>query len=239
MEAKQGKVEEKMEKMQQMMRIFTHDLRNPLLNIQALVQELDLSVRAGKALNTDTFETLDMLKESANRMDDMIVAVNDIYHCMFDELEIEQIDIHDLFLRCFASLKLAEEGISLSCSAMPLVQADPLMIQRVVLELLSNAKKAMINNAEGSAKIIRITSVEESDVVWFCVEDSGCGFVEHELESIFEPGFRGQRFSYGSGMGLARAKAMVEHHGGTFDVESVARHALVGFSLPKTHKPTQ
>jgi len=233
MKAKQSIVEDRVKKMQEMMHVFTHDLRNPLLNIQALVQELDLNVRAGKGMNDETSETLDMLKESANRMDDMIIAANEIYHCMFDELEIEQVDMHALFLRCFASLKLAEEGISLSCSAMPLVQADPLMVQRIVLELLSNAKKAMIGNAEGTKKNIRVTTVEDNAMVWFCVEDSGCGFVEHEMKRIFEPCFSGQQFHYGSGMGLARAKAMVEHHGGKMDVESVAGHALVGFSLSK------
>ena len=68
MKAKQGKVKDKMEKMQEMMRMFTHDLRNPLLNIQALVHELDLNVRATNALNADASETMDMLKESANRI---------------------------------------------------------------------------------------------------------------------------------------------------------------------------
>lgn len=223
-----------MERMQEMMRVFTHDLRNPLLNIQALVHELDLDVRSGKAMNEDTAETLDMLKESANRMDDMIVAANDMYHCMFDELELEEVNMHELFLRCFASLKLGEESIELECPAMPVVEADPLMTQRIVLELLSNAKKAMMGNAAGVKKVIRITTTEENNMVWFCVEDSGCGFIEHEKERIFEPCFTGQNFAYGSGMGLARAKAMVEHHGGKMDVESVAGHALVGFSLPKS-----
>ncbi|HID36197.1 MAG TPA: HAMP domain-containing histidine kinase [Ghiorsea sp.] len=239
MKAKQDKVKDKMEKIQEMMRMFTHDLRNPLLNIQALVHELDLNVRATNSLSADTSETMDMLKESANRMDDMIVAANDIYHCMFDELEIEQVDMHELFLRCFASLKLAEEGIALSCSAMPLIQADPLMVQRIVLELLSNAKKAMVENTSNMPKTIRISTVEESEMVWFYVEDSGCGFIAHEMDRIFEPCFTGQKFSYGSGVGLARAKAMVEQHGGKMDVESVAGHALVGFSMPKNKKPTQ
>lgn len=227
-------LEVQMENMQEIMRVFTHDLRNPLLNIHALVQELDYSVRKNDALDEETVETLDMLKESANRMDDMIVATNEIYHCMFDELEIESMDMHELFLRCFASLKLAEEGIALDCTALPKVHADPLIVQRVVHELLSNAKKAIATQPADSARKIRISAVEEHDMVWFCVEDSGCGFDEGEMEQIFEPFFSGQRFAYGAGMGLARAKAWVEHHGGCIKAENVAQHGVVGFSLPKS-----
>ncbi len=226
-----------MENMRKIMSVFTHDLRSPLLNIQALVQELDLSV--GKGMSDDTVETLEMLKESANRMDDMILATNEIYHCMFDELEVEPVDMHDMFLRCFASLKLAEEAIALDCSAMPMVDADPLMVQRIVLELLSNAKKAIATNKADRPRNIRISTIVENDMIWFCVEDSGRGFDEHEMGRVFEPFFSGQRFAYGAGMGLTRAKALVEHHGGQISIESVAGHALVGFSLPKSKKPTQ
>jgi len=224
-----------MENMQKIMSVFTHDLRSPLLNIQALVHELDLNVRSGKVMNEDTAETLDMLKATANRMDDMILATNEIYHCMFDELEIEAVDMHDMFLRCFASLKLADEGIALDCSAMPKVDADPLMVQRIVLELLSNAKKAIAANVADSPRNIRISAIVEQDMIWFCVEDSGCGFDVNEVERVFEPFFSGQRFTYGAGMGLTRAKALVEHHGGHIRVDSVAGRALVGFSLP-THQ---
>ncbi len=228
-----------MENMQKIMSVFTHDLRSPLLNIQALVQELDLNVRSGKAMNKDTAETLDMLKDTANRMDDMILATNEIYHCMFDELEIEAVDMHNMFLRCFSSLKLADEAIALESSAMPMVDADPLMVQRILLELLSNAKKAIAANLLDSPRKIRISSIVEHEMVWFCVEDSGCGFDVNEVERVFEPFFSGQRFAYGSGMGLTRAKALVEHHGGQMSIDSVAGHALVGFSLPKSKKPTQ
>jgi len=164
----------------------------------------------------------------------MVVATNEIYHCMFDELEIEAIDMHELFLRCFAKLKLAEEEIALSCSAMPQVHADPLIAQRIVHELLSNAKKAIAAQPSGSPRHIQIHGLEENDMVWFCVEDTGCGFDDDERDKVFEPFFSGQRFKYGAGMGLARAKAWVEHHGGSIKIESVAQHAVVGFSLPKS-----
>jgi len=221
-----------MQNMQNIMRVFTHDLRNPLLNIQALVQDLGEQAKY-QNVGEDAKETLQMLQESANRMDDMIVAANDMYHCMFDDLEIEEVDMHELFLRCFASLKLAEEGIALDCSAMPSVNADPLMVQRIILELLSNAKKAIAAERVSSQRKIRISTVVDADVVWFCVEDSGCGFISNEMDKVFEPFFSGQHFVYGAGMGLARAKALVEHQGGQISIENVAQHAVVGFSLPK------
>ncbi len=234
------KQEKTIKDMQKIMRVFTHDLRNPLLNIQALVQDIELAVRDAKGVAEDFPESLSMLKETANHMDDLIVGSNDIYHCMFDALECEQVDMHVLFQRCFEKLKLAEEDIALSCSAMPPVYADPWVAQRIVSELLSNAKKAISLSPNACSRLIKVSSSQEDEnLVHFYVEDSGCGFDEHEVSRIFEPFFSGKRFPHGAGMGLTRVKVWVENHGGSINAETIPSCSVVRFSLPKHKKPVQ
>ena len=233
------------ESVRQLIHVFSHDLRNPLLNVRALVQEVEsMMLRAKDAqalgkqedlsliLGEELPEALDMLQSSANRMDDMVLGVNEIYHCMFDELELEDVDMHAMFLRCFALLKLADEGIQIICPAMPKVRADHLMVQRVVGEILSNAKKATCRPNHDYLKAIHIKSSTEGDFVHFCVEDYGCGFDKNELEHVFAPFFSGQAFTYGIGMGLTRVKAWIEHHGGVVSVNTDGGKTLVCFSLP-------
>lgn len=236
----QGQEQEKtIQDMQKIMRVFTHDLRNPLLNIQALIQEIELAVCDAKGVAEDLPESLSMLKETAHHMDELIVGSNEIYHCMFDELEHEQVDMHEMFLRCFEKLKLNEAGIELLSSGMPHVFADPWVAQRIVSELLSNAKKAIISNPKACSHLIKISSSEDDDWVYFYIEDGGCGFEELEVERVFEPFFSGKRFSYGAGMGLTRVKVWVEKHGGSINVETISPCSVVSFSLPKNKKPVQ
>jgi len=52
------------------------------------------------------------------------------------------------------------------------------------------------------------------------------------VDKVFEPFFSGKNFSCGVGMGLTRAKALIEHQGGRIHIENVAHHAVVAFSLP-------
>lgn len=234
------------ESVRKLIHVFSHDLRNPLLNIRALVQEAESLIQNAKeaqvsgkkevlsqVLNEELPETLELLQSSTVRMDDMVLGVNDIYHCMFDELELEVIDMHTLFLRCFALLKLADEGIQIICPPLPKVRADHLIAQRVVTEILSNAKKATCNHVKHDyLKAIHIRVTEEGDFVHFCVEDYGCGFEQSELEHVFSPFFTGRGFTYGVGMGLTRVKAWIEHHGGVVSANTEGGKTLVCFSLP-------
>ncbi len=236
-----------LDQMQKLMRVFTHDLRNPLLNISALVEETDSLIQDIKQaqssgqqqeldniLNTELPDILEMLKESANRMDDMVLGANDISHCMFDELECEPVDMRQMFLRCFALLNLGNEGFELHFDTeLPVVNADPLAVRRIVNELLMNAKQAVEALPRPGLKRIQIRAAVKEQLICFYVEDFGCGFTESEKENVFTPFFSGAQFQGRRGMGLTRAKAWVEHHGGSIAVDSLDGKTTVSFCLPK------
>jgi len=233
--------------MKRIMHVFSHDLRNPLLNIQALMQEMNMAIGDAKEaqaaqnkqalmdiIHEDMPDTLAMLQESAGRMDNMIAGINDIYHCMFDELECEAVDMQQMVQRCFALLKLDAQGIVLQAVNLPSVYADPLAVKRLVSELLMNAAKAMAIQDPALPKWIEIRAGAAGDLLSFRVTDNGGGFLQQEKSRLFEPFFSGQRFTNTSGQGLARVKALVERHGGKVEVAANTNGELVGiiFSLP-------
>jgi signal transduction histidine kinase len=98
------------------------------------------------------------------------------------------------------------------------IVADPLAIEQVVLNLVSNARDAIAS--EGS---IAVTTelVRREDTTWvrLRVEDSGAGMDQATLASIFEPFFstKGER---GSGLGLYTTATLVRQAGGHIEATS-------------------
>ncbi|MDQ6988524.1 MAG: HAMP domain-containing sensor histidine kinase [Mariprofundaceae bacterium] len=241
--------------MKGLLHVFSHDLRNPLLNIQALSQEMQLSVvdaqEAKQAqkdetlqqiLDEDLPDTLALLQESTQRMDSMIAGINEIYHCMYDVLQCEQVDMQTMFQRCFTSLNLEEENINLHCDIQAMVYADPWAVKRLVSELLLNASKAIAAKGLGIKGVAVKPDVLPRDIVveaqqqgelWqLSVADCGCGFVAEEMKRVFEPFFTGSAFEGGAGLGLARVQALLHQQGGSISLQTVENGAKVIFSLP-------
>lgn len=117
-----------------------------------------------------------------------------------------------------------------------LVELDSEKIQRVLLNLLSNAFKFTPN-----AGAIRVTLESKGEQVCILVRDNGRGVPAHLRTAIFERFRQGdgdtQRQHGGTGLGLAIVKEFVELHGGHVDViEADGGGALFRVYLP-THAP--
>ena len=112
-----------------------------------------------------------------------------------------------------------------------LVMADPAQIQRLLMNLSSNAVLAM-GQKGGNLSIIlerifldreaarRITGLEEGPHLRLQVSDTGCGMDRRVLGRIFEPFFTTREQGQGNGMGLAVVHGIVKSHQGAIEVES-------------------
>jgi len=113
-----------------------------------------------------------------------------------------------------------------------MVQADPMQIQQVLLNLLNNAKHAMFDSSEQQLRIALqpfnadATFVaihpDLSDVPLAClsVSDSGHGIAENKLGKIFEPFYTTKTAGQGTGLGLSMIANAIRQCGGAIDVES-------------------
>ncbi|HYO09443.1 MAG TPA: ATP-binding protein [Tepidisphaeraceae bacterium] len=117
-----------------------------------------------------------------------------------------------------------KDGIALRVRVEPdlLVNGDPVQLEQVLLNLLINARQAMLGSRGGS---LTIKASAEGSEVKIQVIDTGPGIPEQLLGKIFEPFFttkcagrRGE--AKGTGLGLAICKEIVEHHAGRIDVSS-------------------
>jgi signal transduction histidine kinase len=100
-----------------------------------------------------------------------------------------------------------------------IVACDPDMIERVMLNLISNAIK--FSNPSG---VIYVNVIDKGDVVEILVKDTGEGIEEKHLELIFQRFYQVDkslsRNAEGTGIGLSLIKSIVELHCGNISVES-------------------
>lgn len=199
--------------MRQLIHHFSHDLRNPLVNMHALLNDMKsmlAEAEAGRSavLKKEMPEAVKLLEQSVDRMSEIINGSNDIYHCMFDKLECEVVNMQELVERVLNRFESRLSNIDVSLSLLPDVRADPLALARIVEQLIDNAVVSM-PPAGGKLTV----SVErEDDSLMLVVSDSGCGIHQDDLEQIFLPFYSTKEGA--SGMGLAVVKALTESHGG-------------------------
>ncbi len=101
------------------------------------------------------------------------------------------------------------------------VLADPGTIHRTLLNLVSNAMDACLEDEETSKDfLIRVSSYTESgNLLCLGVEDNGCGMDENTLERLFDPMFS-SKGGKGTGLGMLVTSKLVEEHKGQIDTES-------------------
>lgn len=121
-----------------------------------------------------------------------------------------------------------KDGIALRVQVQPELQikGDPVQLEQVLLNLLINARQAMLGEERSRGNSITIKADKtEDDRVRICVMDTGPGIEAQNLAKIFDPFFTTKTDPKpgehrGSGLGLHICKQIVEVHGGTIDVES-------------------
>jgi two-component system sensor histidine kinase TtrS len=110
------------------------------------------------------------------------------------------------------------------------VSADPVQIQQVVINLISNAVDA-VKGLPGRRRVLRLSTACIDREVTVFVADLGEGVGEQDAEQIFAHMFTTK--PDGIGLGLPISKAIVESHGGRIHMRPNDPCGTVfGFSLP-------
>lgn len=204
----------------EILRIVSHDLRNPVTKI-ALTASI-LRNTSGFATE-DTRRLLDMIKRGTDHMNGLIrnlIEIGRVESGRDIALDITDVTAHSLVQEaCEAAKVLAEQKqIVLWCqsgeSNMPL-QADRDRLLQVLNNLIDNAIKF---TPRGGSVVV--TSEVTASEARFSVSDTGIGIDREYLSLIFERYWQVPGAKRGTGLGLAIAKRIVERHGGRIWAES-------------------
>jgi signal transduction histidine kinase len=120
---------------------------------------------------------------------------------------------------------------------LPVVQADRIQLQQVLLNLIINAIEAMSAVNEGPRELLISSAGNAVDSVLVAVRDSGPGLTPESFDRVFQA-FHTTKPD-GMGMGLSICRSIVEAHGGRiWATANAPRGAIFQFTLPARREST-
>ena len=159
-----------------------------------------------------------------------------------DASSVETVRITQLVDECFQCLArdLSKDRITVACNIPHdlTVEVSPGLLQQVILNLIINARHAML---ERGGTLTIEAGLLDFDTLRVTVADTGCGMPEEVLGRIFEPFFSTKgdsddQGSGGSGLGLSVCRDIIESYNGTIDVaSSPGEGTTFTLTIPTSH----
>ncbi|MFP4662002.1 MAG: sensor histidine kinase [Halanaerobiales bacterium] len=207
----------------------SHELKTPLNLIYSAEQMLDLSIKKSiedEAIKSKLGKYLTIIKQNSFRLMRLINNIVDATRMDIGEYKIniqnvEVVSIINQIVRSVISY-VEEKGIEISFTTElneKVIACDPDSIERILLNLISNAVKYTPVNGH-----IDVTVYMEGCYLLISVKDTGAGIPEEIQESIFERYVQAEdmltKTSGGSGIGLSLVKYLVSKHKGIIKLNS-------------------
>ena len=192
-----------------------HDLRNPL---QSIIGEVYLAKSELDSLPDG--ENKRCLQESVQAIEEQISYMDKIVSDLQTFVKPVEAQLETINLKPLITSVLAQVDIPKNIQAMTQIQekvitkADPQLIKRVLINLITNAVQAMPNGGELTLR----AETSNQGKVQITVKDTGTGIPDEIKSKIFTPLFTTK--SKGQGFGLAVCKRVIEAQGGTISFES-------------------
>jgi two-component system, OmpR family, sensor histidine kinase KdpD len=204
-----------------LLRAVSHDLRTPLASIKASVSSLRQTDVSWSP--EDEAELLANIEQNADRLDALVGNLLDMSRLQAGSLApfLRATAIDEVAPVALRGLDDADQMLIVVPDDLPLVRADPGLLERVFANLFSNALRHSPPDQRPSLR-----AREDGDRVILDVIDHGCGVPADLKERIFEPFARLDERSPGVGLGLAVAKGFAEAMGGAIVAIDTPRGGL-------------
>jgi C4-dicarboxylate-specific signal transduction histidine kinase len=210
-----------------------HELNNPLNNIGLFV---------GNVIDQIELRQVDlerMKSDLGKAMEQVRKATEIITHLRTfgrpAPVALEPVEVHDVISR---SLSLVHEQLRMRAIEVSLelhdadlvVLGNPIQLEQVFINLLTNARDAL-SNAE--RREVCISSTMDDETVKITLADTGSGIPPELTQRIFDPFFTTKEVGGGTGLGLSITYSIVKEHGGQIWVEGrPGKGAIFHIELP-------
>lgn len=228
-----------------LLRIASHDLRNPLSVVLGYTDLLLRKVPIGTPMNARCYDNLQTIRQSVLRMNDLLDTFLSYQRVQAGILTPRLEPLHAGAALDAAIAVLADQARQKRISLIqkkrtpPLgVQADSKYLQQSLVNCLSNAIKYA---PPGSTVTAGMTS--EAEAVRFYVQDEGPGILPADREKLFEEfadvGTQPTAGETSTGLGLYIVRSLVEAQGGRIGADFPdAGGSCFWFCLPLADLPT-
>jgi len=207
---------------------LSHELRTPLANIAAQAQ----FALKHTAQDADGQRALEQVRDSADQMSRTLDTLIAAARAELDPRHATSDATAGVRAATAVSTPLAAERGITTAFENPKggvrVASEQALVERMLAPVVENAYRH-------ASATVRITIARDGAVVRFAIDDDGAGVPTAELESIFEPGRRGDATrsgSNGTGLGLALARRLARSAGGDVEAEYREGGARFVVTLP-------
>lgn len=228
-EIKANKVMEKTLKSQEELLVnISHELKTPLNVISATAQLLEMYYKDDSIVNKKDIpiKHFKSIRQNTYRLSKLINNIVDTskIEAGFFELNLLNVNIVNVVEEIVMSVTsfIKVKGLNIifdTNTEEKIIACDPEKIERIMLNLISNATKFSNDNGE-----IFVNVKDMGDWVEISVKDNGIGIEERKLDIIFDRFEQVDkslsRNAEGTGIGLNLVKSIAELHGGSINVES-------------------
>ncbi len=215
---------------EEFLRAVSHDLRAPLRHVTSygtLVREVLGDLPPEVVQGAEVQEALGFLAtmdQSARRMGLMIDGLQALVRTSRAPLRLQPVPLADAVAQARATLTPAEAGRAVEwrvAADLPTLQADPVLLQDLLVQLLGNALKFTRPVAQPCITVL--ADAAPAGQVAFTVQDNGVGFDPARAGSlfgVFQRLHREMEFE-GVGTGLALCRAIAQRHGAQISATAV------------------
>jgi C4-dicarboxylate-specific signal transduction histidine kinase len=213
---------------------IAHEMKQPL-NVISITADLIKLLQRNRTLTEDLLiGNLDKIRNTVNRVAATITHLQGFIH--IDSATFSSVRLQDAVDGALSILgeqiRLDDIDIVRDVPAdLPTVQGEDTQMEQVLVNLMLNARDAMLEKARGLEKsgappdvkrlTIRAGQRGEGREVFVEVTDTGMGIPDDVKPHIFEPFFTTKQADRGTGLGLSISSNIVQLHGGAIELESV------------------
>lgn len=204
-----------------------HELNNPLNNIYISAQIMEKEM--GDSCPPPVKEIVNDIVGQTRRMKQIVGDL--LEFARGREPHIREVEIEEIIMAAYklVSTNTDTSGIRLLIGVEPrnlMVEVDPEQMERVFINLFTNAIEAM-----SGAGDLDIKARKEDEVIRIEISDTGKGMSQDKVEKIFEPFYTTR--DKGTGLGLAIIFNIIKKHGGSIDaVSEVGKGTTFAITLP-------
>ncbi len=209
---------------------LAHELNQPLSAVTNYVNACRQELRNyGVPIPKEVERLMESAVSESSRAADLVRRLRNFIGQ--GEIATELIDLHAVIRQgvelAFAATKDKHPRVVLDfAEGLGPIEADPVQIGQVILNLVRNSVTAMSN---ASDPLLTVSTRINGTMVEVSVHDTGVGVDTAVARTLFEP-FHNSTTS-GMGIGLSLSRSIVEAHGGSIWIEPVTDGALFVFTL--------
>ena len=220
---------------------MAHEINQPLQDLRLCAEYIDLKLRRMHLSDSSTQKNITEIYQDIDRIKNIVDHVRVFASQKKNRVErIFQIKPVILDAVSMVSRQYTKNEIEMSVNIkenLGQVSGNPFKLEQLILNLLSNAKDALVEKeyktAEAYRKKIEITGVRNKNLLILSVSDNGIGLKPEQINRIFNPFYTTKKLGKGTGLGLSIVQEIIDEFSGTKKVSSLYMiGTVVEISLP-------